>query len=145
MRWDLEAIAKLRDYNAKTEALGNIPDEIKRLEDDCVRIRSATADSSPVQGGGNAREDMMLSNICLREELEQRLTDTRAWLATMDKALAALTDEERLVLSRFYIRPHKGGVDRLCEELHLEKTVVYNRKNKALRRFAVILYGAVET
>lgn len=145
MRWDLEAIAKLRDYNAKIEALENIPDEIKRLEDDCIRIRSATADSSPVQGGGNAREDMLLSNICLREELKQRLTDTRAWLATMDKALTALTDEERLVLSRFYISQHKGSVDRLCEELHLEKTVVYSRKNKALRRFAVILYGAVET
>lgn len=145
MRWDVEAIAKLRDYSARKAALVNIPDEIARLEADCGRIRSATTDATPVQGGGSTREDMMLSNICLRQELEKRLADTKVWLAIMDAALEELADDERLVLDRFYINPHKGSVDRLCEELCIEKAGVYKRKDKALRHFTVILYGAVES
>lgn len=145
MRWDLEAIAKLRDYAARKSALDNLPAEIARLEQDYGRIRSATTDGTPVSGGGNAREDMLLSNICLREELKMQLTDTQKWIAVMDNALAALTDEERVVLERFYINPHKGSVNRLCEELNMELAGVYKRKGKALRRLTITLYGCVES
>ena len=106
MRWDLEAIAKLREYTVRKAALDNLSAEIERLEQEYGRIRSATTDGTPVRGGGNAREDMLLSNICLREELKMQFTDTQKWIAVMDNALATLTDEERLVLDRFYINSH---------------------------------------
>lgn len=51
---------------------------------------------------------------------------------------------ERLVLERFYIAPHKGGIDRLCEELSIEKATVYRRKEAAVRKFAKVLYGGIE-
>lgn len=145
MRWDIEATAKLREYTARKAAIVSLPLEIKRLEADCGRIRSASADGTPVHGGGSTREDMLLSNICLREELTKQLADTQTWLEIVDRALAALTDDERLVLDRFYINPHKGSVDRLCDELSLERAGVYKRKDKALRHFTVVLYGKVES
>lgn len=145
MRWDIEATAKLREYTARKAAIVSLPLEIKRLEADYGRIRSASADGTPVHGGGSTREDMLLSNICLREELAQQLADTQAWLEIVDRALAALTDDERLVLDRFYINPHKGSVERLCDELSLERAGVYKRKDKALRHFTVVLYGKVES
>lgn len=145
MRWDIEATAKLREYTARKAAIVSLPLEIKRLEADCGRIRSASADGTPVHGGGSTREDMLLSNICLREELTKQLADTQAWLEIVDRALAALTDDERLVLDRFYINPHKGSVDRLCDELSLERAGVYKRKDKALRHFTIVLYGKVES
>lgn len=145
MRWDIEATAKLREYTARKAAIVSLPLEIKRLEADCGRIRSASADGTPVHGGGSTREDMLLSNICLREELTKQLADTQAWLEIVDRALAALTDDERLVLDRFYINPHKGSVERLCDELSLERAGVYKRKDKALRHFTVVLYGKVES
>lgn len=58
--------------------------------------------------------------------------------------LEILSQEERLLLDRFYIHPSKGNVDRLCEELGLERTAVYSRKDKALRHFTLCLYGMVE-
>lgn len=145
MRWDIEATAKLREYTARKAAIVSLPLEIKRLEADCGRIRSASTDGTPVHGGGSTREDMLLSNICLREELTKQLADTQAWIEIIDRALAALTDDERLVLDRFYINPHKGSVDRLCDELSLERAGVYKRKDKALRHFTVVLYGKVES
>ena len=145
MNWKREAIDKLKNYEARREALENIPKEIKRLESAYAGIRSATTDGTPVSGGSNTREDSMLSNIVHRDELKRRLKEARLWVAQVDKALAVLDDEERLVLDRFYIHRAKGAVEALCESLSLEKSAVYDRRDKALRHFTLALYGVTET
>ena len=145
MNWHFEAIDKLKGYEAHKRALENIPREIKRLEGAFGSIRSATTDGTPVSGGSSTREDTMLSNIAHREELERTLKQVKAWVKMVDAGLEVLDDEERLVLERFYIHRAKGNVDRLCEELHLEKTRVYELKDKALRHFTLAIYGVVET
>jgi len=75
VNWKLEAIDKLKNYEAHREARENIPKEIERLELVYASIRSATADSAAVSGGGNQREDTMLSNIVHRDELKRRLKE----------------------------------------------------------------------
>ncbi len=145
MNWKREAIDKLKNYEAHREALENIPKEIKRLESAYAGIRSATTDGTPVSGGGNTREDFMLSNIVHRDELKRRLREARLWVAQVDKALAVLDDEERLVLDRFYIHRAKGNVGELCERLNVEQATVYRKRDSALRRFTIALYGVTET
>lgn len=145
MNWKYEAIDKLKGYEAHKRALENIPREIKRLEDAFVSIRSATTDATPVSGGSSTREDTMLSNIAHREELERALKQAKAWVKMVDTGLAVLDAEERLALDRFYINRAKGNVDRLCEELGRVKSVVYDRRDKALRHFTIALYGVTET
>lgn len=145
MNWKHEAIEKLKEYEARVKSVKTIPNEIKRLELDALRIRSATGDGTPVRGGGSAREDMLLSNIVHREELERALEMARMWVALVDAGLELLAPEERLVLERFYTRPERGNVERLCQELGLEKTAVYDRRDKALRHFVLALYGGPET
>lgn len=145
MNWRSEAIDKLKSYAARMEALENIPKEIKRLESAYAGIRSATTDGTPISGGGNAREDSMLSNIVHRDELKRRLKEARLWVVQVDKALAVLDDEERLVLDRFYIHRAKGNVGELCERLNVEQATVYRRRDSALRRFTIALYGVTET
>lgn len=145
MNWKREAIDKLKNYEAHREALENIPKEIKRLESAYAGIRSATTDGTPVSGGGSTREDSMLSNIVHRDELKRRLKEARLWVAQVDKALAILDDEERLVLDRFYTHPAKGNVGELCERLNVEQATVYRKRDSALRRFTIALYGVTET
>lgn len=144
MNWKYEAIDKLKGYKAHKRALENIPREIKWLEGAFVSIRSATTDSTPVSGGGSTREDTLLSNIAHREELERTLKQAKAWVKMVDAGLEVLDDEERLVLDRFYIHRAKGNVDRLCEELNVEKATVYRRRDAALRQFTLALYGVTE-
>lgn len=145
MNWKREAIDKLKNYEAHREALENIPKEIRRLESSFAGIRSATTDGTPVSGGGNTREDAMLSNIVHRDELKRRLKEARLWVAQVDKALSVLDDEERLVLDRFYIHRAKGNVGELCERLNVEQATVYRKRDSALRRFTIALYGVTET
>ena len=144
MNWKFEAIEKLRLYEAKKQSLRSIPEEIARLESAMKSIRSATADGSPVNGGGSGREDMMLSNIVHREELERSLEQAKRWVAVVDGGLKILGVEERLILDRLYIKPARGNVDRLCGELNVEKSQVYAKKDSALRHFTISLYGCTE-
>lgn len=144
MNWKYEAIEKLKQYEAKRQSLTNIPVEISRLESAMRSIRSATADGNPVSGGGSGREDMMISNIVHRQELERAAEQAKTWVTIVDAGLAKLSAEERLILDRFYINPAKNNVNRLCEELGVEKTQVYAKKDSALHHFTLALYGGME-
>ena len=145
MNWKYEAVEKLRQYEAKKQSLASIPEEIRRLESAMQSIRSATADGTPVQGGGSGREDMMLSNIVHREELERSLEQAKIWVELVDSGLEILSTEERLIIDRFYIHPEKGAADRIAGDLKLDVKTVYRRKDAALRHFTICLYGGTES
>ena len=132
MNWKFEAVEKLRQYEAKKQSLKSIPEEVKRLESAMRSIRSATADGTPVAGGGSGRED---------RSLEQ----AQKWVALVEAGLEILSQDERLILERFYIRPEKGAADRLAGDLNLDVKTVYKRKDAALRHFTVSLYGGIES
>lgn len=145
MDWKHETIEKLKEYTVRKNAVVSIPEEITRLEEAVYGLRAVSADVVLGSGGENTHEDKLLSNIVHRQELSRRLADTQIWLATMDRALDLLSPEDRLILERFYIHPVKGNVDRLCEELAIEKAGIYKRKDKALRRLTMAIYGITES
>lgn len=136
---------KLRRYDAMRQAVVNIPEEIDRLEEELVSIRSVRADASPVKGSGCRREDAVLNNIAQRQELAWTLGQAKSWVKITDRALGALTPEEKLVLHRLYICPERGAVNRLCGELGVEQSSVYRKRDRALYRFTVALYGVSES
>lgn len=144
MNWKAEAKEKLRRYDAMRLATINIPEELERLELDAQSIRSAKLDGDVVAGGGNKREDALLNNIIERQELCWTLQQAQLWLKTTDRALSALSKEERLILHRLYIYPEIGAPERLCKELRMETSSVYRRRDKALRHFTLAYYGIDE-
>ena len=73
------------------------------------------------------------------------MKQVKQWLSLTDRGLQALEPEELLVLRRMYLTPERGAVDRLCEELGVEQASVYRKRDKALHRFTVALYGFPET
>lgn len=141
MNWKNEAKEKLRRYDAMRLATINIPQELHRLEMDAQSIRSARTDATPVSGGGSKREDALLNNILHRQELTWTLQQAQAWLQITDRALTTLTQAEKLILTRLYIYPEKGGLERLCKELDMESSSVYRHREQALKRFTMALYG----
>lgn len=145
MDWKSEAKGKLLEYETRRCALESIPAELRRLELEACSIRSAAGDSTPVQGGGSRREDAMLTNIVRRGELERQLENARGWVALVDAGLAGMDEEERLILERLYIHRQRGAITRLMDELGWEKSTVYRKRDSALRRFTMALYGGMES
>lgn len=145
MNWKKEAIEKLKEYNARKQAITSIPMEIAQLESSVRGIRSASADGVAISGGGSGREDMLLSNICKREELKRSLAAAKVWVSQVDAAMGVLNQEERLILDKFYLSSQKGAAERLACDLGADVKTVYHRKDAALRRFTIALYGSVES
>lgn len=145
LNWSVFAVQRLRDYEDRKTAVENITEQIKALEQRFTAIRSATTDGTPVQGGNeNKREEMLIRNIAEREELKNNLDIITREIEVTEKALDTLTEEERLILRRFFILRQKGYVERLCDELFVSKTRLYQKKETALKKFTLACYGIVE-
>ena len=145
MNWIREAEDKLRNYAAWQNAMKRTKAEIRRLESDFVSIRSANVDSTPVQGGGNTREEAMCSNIAQRQELGILLEQTARKVAEVKATLELLQPEERDILEKMVIYYRKGNVEKVCAEMHIDRSTVYRKRDKALRHFGMAFYGAIET
>lgn len=146
MDWRTEAVEKLQGYERQRQALDRIPTELERLEAAYASIRAARLDGMPRSGSGaSRREEAMVDNIACRDRLRRRLKEARLWVEIVNGGLSILDEEDRLTLEYCYIHKVKGSVDALCERLCLEKSAVYRRRDRALRRFTVALYGAVES
>lgn len=145
MNWKNEAMEKLRRYNAMRQAALNLPQEIRMLEQDALAIRSARTDAAPVRNGGNNREKWLLDNLVQRQELQMNLQQTNLWLANADRALRTLSKEEQLILHRMFILPERGCLERLQSELGVEQSTIYRKRDKALERFTLALYGQLES
>ena len=144
MDWRSEAIQKLKEYSAKKVSIENLTGEIRELQYRRRSIKSPSADGAPVAGGTNVREDMLLSTIVLQKELEENLRIVTRWVRKVEKALNELTDEEKTILSRFYIYAEKGAAERLSSDLGIDIKTVYWRKIQAIRKFTLALYGCLE-
>lgn len=139
MNWKKEAIARLRQYDSVRNGAESLTAEVAR-----IRAALEGPGAARMEGGGGStktREDWMLDQMVLLEELEQRLEQTNAWLQATDRALSTLTAEEKLVLHRMFICPQRGAADRLCRELNTERSSVYRKRERTLNRFTTALYG----
>lgn len=140
MNWRAEATEKLRKYDAMCRAAQNIPEELKRLEMEACALRGKPADATAVRGGGT-REEALINNLLRRQELETALEHAKLWVSATQRALTALTEEERMILQQMVISPQRGGVAQLCEKLCCEHSSVYRKRDRALEKFTIALYG----
>ena len=144
MNWKSEAIEHLRRYDAMKTAVQNIPDEIRRLEMEAVGIKAVRTDKVPVKNGVADYDDALLNSMVRREELECALNQAKLWVKTTDTALSNLTSEDKLILHRLFIANARGNIERLCMELGCEQSTVYRKRDQAIYRFTIALYGFVE-
>lgn len=139
MRWKTVAIDELRNFEAVRTSLDVLPELIERQEIAIKRIR--TSDPRKVVGVGGGSNDELLSAIVYRDELKLRLKEARKTVDTISRTLETLDREDYLILELLFIRPRKNGVDQICEALCIERTAAYERRNKALEKFTMTLYG----
>jgi len=82
---------------------------------------------------------------CAIEAISDSIACSAYLFGQVERGLTALDADERLVLWMLYIQPAKGNIDRLCGELCVEQATIYRKRDKALHRFTLALYGCMET
>lgn len=145
MNWKAESIQRLKEYEQRKQALILIPEQIRALEMNFTSIRAARSDAEPVKDGdGNKRENALINNIMKRQELEKSLEVAKMEIEITERAYETLTNEEKEVLSKFYINRTRGYLDELCEILNSEKSRIYEIKDTALRKFTLACCGTID-
>ncbi len=135
------AIQDLKKYKMLKVSIENLEDKIRYLNDDFDSIKGVCSSKTPTASGGNKREDYLLSNIVERERLTMNYKTTKKLLDIIDNGLDALTNNEKMVLDYFFISRPKNHLERLSQELHLERSQVYKLKESALYKFTISMYG----
>lgn len=142
--WEKHSIDDLRKYEARKESLDILPDRIRALEEDMQLVKGTRYDKTPVEGGASGYEDRLIDYIDRKGRLERNLAYAKAEVEIVERGLSVLTDNERLVLTRFYIHREPRYLDRLCGELGYEMRNIYKIKDAALRKFTLAMYGVCD-
>jgi len=69
----------------------------------------------------------------------RQLPRLRLQVERMENALAELTEEEAHIITTLFVNPKRNGIESLCEMLEIERTSVYRRRNKALKKLGDLL------
>lgn len=144
MNWKDEVVERLGRYSAMETAVNVIPIELRRLDQEAASLSSALHGSGGMQHDIRSREDLLLSILVRKQELEKNHENASLWIQCMDRALEQLTQEEQNILVHMHIRRDRD-VPLLCAELGMEKTSLYRRRDAALKRLTLALYGALES
>ena len=139
MNWKEEAAQRLMDYKPMRTSVTSLRRELKRLEMEATALRSGTVQMGG--RGGGSREDRQLNNLIRRQELDAALEHAVLWVKTTEYALSCLDNHEQELLDRIYIRGDWGNVTQLAQDLGMERSTVYRRRDEALRKFTVAMYG----
>ena len=136
-------IPELKYMEKKKEFLRTARIRLDDLKASIGSIRSPAAEKLP-GGGDYSVEDAILNNMAERELLEQNIRTVEAKVRWLETGLASLTEEERMILDRFFIHRERDVLERLMADLAMERSSVYRLRNSAMVSLARVLVGVVE-
>lgn len=132
------AVKELKNYNGYKVKIANLQERIRALNE--VSNQGISYDGIRVDSGfRNNVENNLITRIDKVEELERTLKTTQANIAIIERALDNLTVEEKQVLTTFYIDRKYNAVHKLAQQLNTSPTNIYNTRNKAINKFAIMI------
>lgn len=137
------AVDALKDYDSMAFIITNTSSEIKNTRDKMSGVRSPQFDGMPRTHNPQAGEERILKGIEEIDILQERYRQAVEYMEWFKPAWEQLSSEERYVLGTFYRDEggQTGAVYEICDHFHIERSSAYNRKNRALAKLAVLLYG----
>ena len=138
------AVAAIKDYESMQFIINTTDDEIKRTYDKMSGVSSPRWDGMPRVHNPQATEEHILNAIDEIDVLKERYRQAVEYMNWFEPAWNQLSDEDRYVLETFYGDANSYGSSAayyIAEYLHIEQPTAYKRKNRALDRLTVLLFG----
>ena len=124
--WREMAKDQLRQYPRNQDAAARLGQQIVLLQERAC----------------DAPEEMELVSRLAELKLQRR--QLQVWLEQMEKALGRLEREDVLLLRAMYMHARPNEAERQSIRTGQARATVYRRCNRALERFTLALYGAVQ-
>ena len=134
----------LRDYRNMETVIEISPDEVKGIKEDMASPMNSVPDGMPHNGNIRCNENMLCGAIDQCDILYNRYRQALEFMSWFTPAWLQLSKEERLLLEAFYMGEDDktAAVEYMSRQLHIERAQIYRRKDKALNRLTIFLYGA---
>lgn len=137
-------IAAIKDYDAMQFIINSTDDEIKRSYEKMTGVGSTNWDGMPSSHNPHVGEDRILSGIEEIDILKERYRQAVEYMDWFRPAWEQLTEDERYCLETFYGDGNTYGssaADHIAAYFNVEQSSTYRRKNRALDRLTVLLFG----
>ena len=137
-------IAAIKDYDAMQFIINSTDDEIKRTYEKMTGVGSTNWDGMPSSHNVHTGEDRILTGIEEIDILKERYRQAVEYMDWFKPAWEQLTEDERYCLETFYGDGNTYGSSAayyIAEYLNVEQPTAYKRKNRALDRLTVLLFG----
>ena len=139
------AISALQDYNSMQHIIDHTDEEIANVSDRMTSLGSpGLSDMPKPPSNPQANENRIIAGIDEIDVLRERYRQAVEYMDWFQPAWAALSEDERYVLSEFYWKEDDNQTEalyNLCEHFAIERTSVYKKKNRALAKLALLLFG----
>ena len=76
----------------------------------------------------------MVQRLSRMEDLQRQVQQAQLELRQLQEAMQVLTPEERLVVQMLIISPEPLATEKLCQILEVERSSVYRRRERAIRK-----------
>lgn len=137
-------IDALKDYAVMQYIIQNQTDIEAETREKLFQLSTGTPSGMPHHPNPHAFEARLASSFDEIDVLKERYRQALEYMEWFRPAWDSLTDDERYLLNTFYLGDENSGlnsISALCEHYHIEKTSAYNKKNRALARLTLLLYG----
>ena len=139
------AINALKDFESMNYIIENTQSEITSAQDSMTGVGSPTLTDMPkVPHNPRAAENKIIKAMDTIELLNDRYQRALEYMAWFRPAWQALSEDDQFVLNRFYMDDETRQADSVCDvcdRFHIERTSAYKKKDRALARLALLLYG----
>ncbi len=138
------AVDALKDYGSMKFIIGHTDEEVKSAYEKMGGVSSPQLDGMPRSHNPQASEDRIIKGIDEIDVLKERYRQAVEYMAWFVPAWEELTEDERYVLEAFYGEDNQYGsnaaVD-VADYFQIERASAYRRKNRALERLTILLFG----
>lgn len=139
------AVNALRDFATMEAIVEGADEEVRRMDEVVSAADSSRLGGVPYSGlNSHAGEDRLVAQFERIDNRQRRYLQAKDYMDWFLPAWAALTDDERWLLEVCYLGEDTTQTDaiiQICDRFHIERSSAYNKKNRALNRFATLLYG----
>ena len=136
-------IAAIKDFDSMAFIITDTERQIKKANEKLGSTGGMKLDAQPSVHDPKAGEKQILAVVDQINILEERYREALEYMEWFKPAWSQMTDEEKYILKSFYSENNYGcnAVYEISEKLSVEQPTVYKRKNRALSKLTVLLFG----
>lgn len=126
---------------SKNEKAKVLPNMWKRLAIDDLMKLQRLKDSIAVIENNYSKGNIDSSTM---KYLSKAIEANKILIRCIERALDTLTEEERIILDRFYINRQKYPAESAMKDIRIGRSRIHEKKAAALQKFTTSLYGPVD-